>query len=374
MSIERKKLCIIVPTHWSVKMGGSPYEAKTLIETLRKDNHYEIFCLVSRVDIKIQLDGYKLVKIADRNGLRRYGFFFDVLSLLKILKQIKPDIIYQLVGCAYTGIAAYYAKKRDCNMVWRVQHDWDVSPFEWKVSANLPFRYLEKNFLNYGIASVHHIVAQTNHQNELLKANYGRSATAIIPNFHPIPREKILKRNPIRVVWVANFKVWKRPEIFVSLAKDLQSFKDVCFIMIGKSELDKIKHQKLVNEMAALKNFNYLGQCTQEQVNSVLADSHIFVNTSIYEGFPHTFVQAWMRQVPVVSLAVNPDKLLTHEDIGFFADESYETLRDQVVMLIKNDNLRDEVGRKAQQFAFKNYSQECIKKLIEVFETKKIKN
>ncbi len=356
-------------------MGGSPYEVKTLIETIKKDNHYEIFCLVSRVvNIKTQPDDYKLIKIADRNGLRRYGFFFDALSLLKILKKIKPDVIYQLVGCAYTGIATYYAKKRDCNMVWRVQHDWDVSPFEWKVSANLPFRYLEKIFLNYGIVRAHNIVTQTNHQDELLKANYGRSAAAVIPNFHPIPKEKIFKKNPIKIVWVANLKVWKRPEIFVRLAKDLQSLKDVRFMMIGKSELDEIYHQKLINEMAALKNFNYLGQRTQEQVNSLLDDSHIFVNTSIYEGFPHTFVQAWMRQVPVVSLAVNPDKLLTYKGIGFFANESYETMRDQVITLIKDDNIRNEIGKKAQQFAIENYSlEECIKKLIEVFETKEAK-
>jgi hypothetical protein len=45
-------------------------------------------------------------------------------------------------------------------------------------------------------------------------------------------------------------------------------------------------------------------------VNAWLASSHLFVNTSNVEGFPNTFIQAWMREVPVLSLEINPEKVL----------------------------------------------------------------
>ncbi len=51
----------------------------------------------------------------------------------------------------------------------------------------------------------------------------------------------------------------------------------------------------------------FCGAISQQEVNAELANAHVLVNTSLYEGFPNTFIQAWMRRTVVVSLNVNPD-------------------------------------------------------------------
>ena len=38
--------------------------------------------------------------------------------------------------------------------------------------------------------------------------------------------------------------------------------------------------------------------------------SKILINTSSFEGFPNTFVQAWANGVPVISLKVDPDNII----------------------------------------------------------------
>ena len=143
----KKKLGVIIPAHWSAIMGGSQYQAKCLIDKLVLNEQFEIYYLTRRYDFSFHPAGYKIIKVADPRGIRRYRFFLDVFKLLKLLYQIRPDVIYQRVGCAYTGIAAYYARRNNCKMVWHIAHDNDVLPFQRTNSITTGFRYIDKKFL-----------------------------------------------------------------------------------------------------------------------------------------------------------------------------------------------------------------------------------
>jgi glycosyltransferase involved in cell wall biosynthesis len=202
----------------------------------------------------------------------------------------------------------------------------------------------------------------------LLQAYYKRSPTSIIYNFHPFPKEEIKKSPPVKIVWVANLKPWKRPDVFIRLAKDLRGERGVQFIMVGSLQGTKSWHKRLFRDIKGLKDLKYLGARTQEEVNSILASSHIFVNTSRWEGFPNTFIQSWMRKVPVVSLQVNPDRIFDNQEIGFHS-RTYETLKKDVLTLIRNPDLREQMGTKAQTYAFNMHSQKNAEKIIEIFDS-----
>ena len=53
----------------------------------------------------------------------------------------------------------------------------------------------------------------------MLKNNFGRECDIVVPNFCPKPKNIIKKKNPIKLVWIANFKKLKRPELFIKLAE-----------------------------------------------------------------------------------------------------------------------------------------------------------
>jgi len=363
----KKKLCIIIPAHWAAIMGGSQYQAKFFIESLASINKYEIYYLARRVDPTFKPYDYRIIQIADPRGVRRFGESFDAPRLINLLRNIKPDIIYQRVGCGYTGIAAHYARRNDCKMIWHVAHDMEVLPFERTYSHNIIFRYLEKKVLEYGIVHADDILVQTLQQGQFLQKNYGRKATAVIPNVQPLPEEKIIKTAPLKVVWIANLKPWKQPEFFIRLARDLHKYKDVHFTMIGRPPDETHWREALMQEISKLDNLKYLGGCTQEVVNHNLARAHIFVNTSIQEGFANTFIQAWMRKVPVVSLNVNPDGVFNNRSIGLFSG-SYEKLKQDVIRLIEEPDLRERMGEHAQAYAFDKHSIGNFKKMIELID------
>jgi glycosyltransferase involved in cell wall biosynthesis len=361
---NRRRVCIITGGHWAAVMGGAQFQAKCLVDELVKREGLEIFYLARRVNPDYQPEGYKIIKVAEPVGLHRYSFLFDAPQLLSALRKIEPDVIYQRGLQPYTGFAAYYARRSKCKFVFHIAHDYDVSlhkvnSFRWDSTL----KFIERRTGIYGLKKADYIVAQTQHQRNLLEQNYGREAIAVVPNFHPLPLEEIKKKDsPIRVVWVANFKPTKRPEMFVKLAADFIELDNVEFIMIGRPG-DPVRYTELHRRIGELPNLQYLGERPMNQVNELLAGAHLFVNTSAAEGFANTFIQAWMRRVPVVSAEVNSDGIFDDESVGV-CGKTYEGLRDAVGRLIRDDLLREQIGANAYQYALRKHTVTGAEKLI----------
>lgn len=351
-------------------MGGSQYQAKCIVEELQKTNRYDIYYLARSSDPNYTSNGYQLIRYR-YPGAQKYGshrHLIEWVLLPKILKQIEPDIIYQRVGCAQTGIAARYANRNGCKMVWHIASEYDLEPSRISISRLFVERLIDRHLLNFGIRHASHIIAQTEDQKKLLAKNFKRSASAVIPNFHPQPTEIICKNSPIHVVWVANLKELKRPEFFMRLAIELGHMTNVRFLMVGAIQGDARTKQKYFEIINKVRKLTYLGPRSQEEVNEILSKSHILVNTSDREGFPNTFIQAWLRRVPVVSLTVNPDRIIDRHRVGFVSG-SFEQLKRDVSALIENHDLRYRMGMNAQRFAHEAFSARNFDKIIQVFES-----
>jgi glycosyltransferase involved in cell wall biosynthesis len=172
-------------------------------------------------------------------------------------------------------------------------------------------------------------------------------------------------------LWVANFKRWKRPELFVDLAASLGDLEGVRFVMVGAEaggSGSRDWNAAVTQRLRSLPNVQYLGSQPQSQINRLLAGAHIFVNTSVSEGFPNTFIQAWMRAVPVVSLSVDPDGVLQRERIGFRAD-SAQGLEAAVRRLLVEPGLRAEYGERARRYALATHSLRNADMLMKLIDT-----
>jgi glycosyltransferase involved in cell wall biosynthesis len=339
-------------------MGGSQYQAKVLIDYLLAEAFdVEIYYLAVKVSPTHEPEGYEIVQFSQ--GPQRYGQFLDAFRLYDALSRLRPDIVYQQVGCAYTGIAAYYARRTGARMVWRVSSDRSVSPphIEWWRLH----KHVDQKFLEFGIRRADLILAQTRTQQAQLAANYGRSDVVVVPNVHPRParsgdrKERALKQ----VVWIANLKPLKNPAAFVRLALKFVSRKDVRFVMVGEEMLPRRGREEVMRLVASAPNLDYVGGRTQEEVNALLEESHVLVNTSDYEGFSNTFIQAWMRHVPVISLNVDPDLLLSEGRLGRLARDETRLAR-EVERLLDDDELREALGRQCHVYAMQNHSDEKL--------------
>jgi len=354
------RICFILGSHWEYRFGGSEYQVKLLIDELKKKKGVRIFYLYSGEGHRIfKKDGITYCVMPRRTKQHRMGklFLFDTCALIRRLKKIKPDVIYQRVASAYTGVAAYYSRKNNCRSIWHIASEEDVIPLERRFRPSLFLNLTDKKFLEYGIKNMDCIIGQAEYQDKLLQKYYGRKCDFIVPNFHPSPRQEISKPSRIQVVWTANFKSFKRPELFVKLAEKFRYREDVDFIMIGRPYGKRKIQKKIEGSIRMVKNLNYVGEQALEQTNRIIKDSHILINTSRHEGFPNTFIQAWMRKVPVVSLNVDPDNVLEKKRIGFHS-KTFERLVKDLDGLLKNKRLREQMGMRARQYALEVHALE----------------
>jgi glycosyltransferase involved in cell wall biosynthesis len=352
------KLCVLVPAHWEALMGGSEYQAKVLIEFLLKHHDIDLTYLTAFDKPDFRPTGYGIVRFSDRAGIRRYGAFFDALRLYRALRRLQPDVIVQLVGCAHTGIAAFYAKRHGCRFIWRVTSDRSLVPegaVWWRFH-----HHIEKAFLNYGIRRADAILAQTAHQKRLLAERFGRDDAIVVSNFHPLPPERAgTPTAEQRVVWIGNLNRTKNPAAFVRLAARFADRRDVKFTMIGASNTDPWAQQQ-IDLIRAEPNVEYLGKLSQDEVNAVLERSTVLVNTSDFEGFSNTFIQAWLRRVPVASLRVDPDGLLSRGGLGTVAHGEEQLSRDVAKILDMSIAERAELGSRCRAYAATHHSEANI--------------
>jgi glycosyltransferase involved in cell wall biosynthesis len=368
------RVCLVTPHHPSGALGGAEYQLECLLNALIPSGRYDISYIARSVDDSFQPVGYRIVRIGTDNRQPRFGYAMDAVPLYRALHQLRPDVIYQRVACGYSGVCTYYARRNRVRMIWHVAHDTDVSKKTLDPGRNPLRPILEGTSIRYTIRNATHIVTQTETQRRLLEANYQRRADAVVPNFHPAPREALDKQGPVTVLWVANFKRWKRPEMFLDLAAALADLEAVRFVMIGAAaggSGSRDWNTHLMQRIQSMPNLEYLGPRSQAQINELMARAHILVNTSVSEGFPNTFIQAWMRAMPVVSLDVDPDGVLRRERIGFHSD-SVTTLAADVRRLVTDSQLRSQYGARARHYALRKHSTRNADALIELIDTGRV--
>ena len=155
--------------------------------------------------------------------------------------------------------------------------------------------------------------------------------------------------------WVGSLKEVKRPECFLEL---VQRCKDlpVSFEMSGQVLSEKYEPmiEKVRQEVPNLHWNNFV---PYDQIGSKFARMHLLASTSLSEGGPNVFMQAWIRGIPVISLGADPDGLLSREKLGAHVNSVAEMERVVRDILSKPDQLQA-LGRKVREFALKEFDLE----------------
>ena len=152
------------------------------------------------------------------------------------------------------------------------------------------------------------------------------------------------------MLWVNNLREFKRPDLAIDLAKMLPGKR---VVMIGGPVPGKeADFAQMQAEAAKVPNLEFVGAVPYADVNDYFHATRVFANTSDSEGFPNSFLQAWVRGVPVVSF-FDPDNLIDQRGLGASPGDLQEM--QAAINHLLDDTARAPVAKTCRDFAVDNY-------------------
>lgn len=297
-------VCFVAPTTWPVLaadasipvVGGAELQQTVVATALaRRGYRVSMLCLDYGQPDGAVVDGVTVYKLhTPEEGLPVLRFIHPRLTKLwAAMKRVDADVYYQRCAAVHTGYIAAFCARHRKRSIYAGASDVDFIPGEQDIVYAR-----DRLIFEYGLRHVDRVIVQNPVQAKLLRENFGRDS-ALIQNCFAAPAGAAADPAGY-VLWVATLRVQKRPEILFEMARRLPQYR---FVMIGGADPDPAGQEfgrKVREQAAALPNVEYKGFLPLAQADRYFDGARVMVNTSSYEGFPNTFLQAWSRGVPTI--------------------------------------------------------------------------
>lgn len=282
------------------------------------------------------------------------SIFIKSFYFWKAMKKADADIYYIRGGVP--GIISLFSKIIRKKVIYSIASDAWVD--KSIITENI--QGFSKSILNIGILGnwlditlANVVIVQTEYQKKLLAKNFKKNGVLIRTPFHitNIFNSKFERSHPPIITWIGSLTDVKKPEIFIEIAKKLPNYH---FQLIGGYIGTNKKYSTLLRDAIKLSNFEYIGVVPFDKIEKYLKKSDILTNTSLFEGYPHAFIQAWNYQIPVVSLNVNPDEIITKYNLGFCSLTVEQMIKD-IETILTDEVLHAKLGMNGKNYVIRKH-------------------
>ena len=360
---KKIKVCFFSPASYpfffpnsKVAHGGAELQMYLLAKTLSEDTEFKISFLIgnykqNKVIIQDKISLVKTIRLEKKeNGFSK---FFKAVKLFFQLIKLKSDVIIATNANALVGIITFYSKLSGNKFIYRSSSLIDVNG-----------EYIKNNGLSgkiykYGLEKAGQVITQNQNHKKLLKENYNIDAK-VIKNIFPVKEYKYTKKEFI--LWISRYHKIKNPELFLQIAENSPNKQFVMICPFTKSE--KENWEKLYQKANKIPNLKFIEKVPFAEIQEYFNKALLFVNTSDFEGFPNTFLQAAQGKTPIVSLNVNPDNFITEYNCGIFAEGKFEKLLSDTEKLLQNETGLKIKGENLFNYLKENHDIKIIEKQL----------
>lgn len=288
------------------------------------------------------LDGIMAYRAyATDSGWSGFRFFHPRLTgVWRAMRRANADIYYQRTSDTLTGLVCAFCRRRKKRFVFAVGHDADCDP----ALPHCPNRRERVPYL-YGLVRADAVIAQTFAQQRNLDDHFGVHSI-VIPScaLSPQLRSQQTSRNRPCLIWLGRFAPHKRLELLLDVASRCT---EVDFHVLGdRSASDYVNGLK--DRASRLTNLRLVGYVPHAELDQHYDRATALICTSVAEGFPNTFLEAWSRRIPVIT-SVDPDGVVARHRLGCVA-EDVDALTNAVQTICFDKKARNRMAEAASKY------------------------
>jgi len=334
-------------------MGGEAVQQSLLARQFVRSGH-----TVSTIVLDYEepdsgtIDGIRILRSYKPSaGFKGLRFFHPRASgIWRAMRKADADVYYESPASVLTGITAAFCRAYNRKFVFRIASDANCVPGEQLIGL-----WRDRKIYEYGLRNADVRAVQTHKQATLLRQHYDLDSV-VVNMVTEVVDSELGSDRPIDVLWVNNLRNVKRPDRVIDIARQLPEYK---FVVIGgASRGSEGLYAAIEAESSRTSNIEFLGSRPYTFVNECLSQSKILLNTSDLEGFPNTFLQAWMRGVPIVT-TFDPDNIIKSRGLGFSTDDAGD-LAELLKVALGNSEVRAECASRARQFVMQEFSPDQV--------------
>lgn len=337
-------IAILIPT---LKKGGAEKQAVLLGNALAETHKVHLFVLFPEAGIEKELlelflPGHDNITMLSGNSMSRLRALYRGLRAVKADTMFcyltYPDFWGPIVG-RMAGVKRIYQGLRNASLP----------------TAKL---VLEKvgNMLATG-------AVVNNYAGVEVFGRKGIRKMTVIPNcyLNPKPAVEHPKREAVRVVSVARFVAQKDYETAIaSFARAHAIVPSLRYLIVGHGELEQqlrewIKAYGVEDSVEMVIN--------PKNIPSFLADSDIYLSTSLFEGTSNSIMEAMDASLPVVATDVGDNARLVENGVSgvIVPTKDVDAIASAIVRLAESHELRVRMGREGNDTLHREYSMQAFR-------------
>ena len=344
-------LPVLVPEYKEHAIGGESVQQTLLGRALVRRGH-DVSMVVGDYG---QMDGarwqaIRVFKAYRHNaGLPVLRFIHPRWTgLWSALKRADADVYYTSCAGMQVGLLALFCRRYRRRFVFRTASNTDCD------RSRLPVQHARDRWLyGQGLRRADAILVQSVSQAKTLAQSYGlpsRVAGMLVE--HPLSTAT----RDIDVLWVSNIRRLKRPDRLLELAERLPHVK--IHLVGGSLPGEESLYRHIKREVAARANIVFHDRVSYWDANALYGRARVLVDTSDVEGFPNSYLQAWIRGVPVVTL-IDPEGAIERERLGIVASFSNQ-IPDAVTSLLGSPAAWKAASDRCLSFMEREYGDERV--------------